>query len=75
MSEIQRYSLAIAAVYDTDVDMVKDDFGAYVEYRDHASRIKHLEQELAEAKKLVEELSHRAPTTVGLGQAPSTKED
>lgn len=51
MSEIQRYSLEIASVYDTHVDMIKDDFGAYVEYRDHASRIKQLEQELESAKK------------------------
>jgi multidrug resistance efflux pump len=48
MSEIQRYKLVVG---DFDAELLPDDFGSYVEYRDHQANIKELESQLAEAKK------------------------
>jgi hypothetical protein len=49
MSEIQRYKLVVG---DFDAELLPDDFGSYVEYRDHQANIKELESQLAEAKKV-----------------------
>jgi hypothetical protein len=40
MSEIQRYKLVVG---DFDAELLPDDFGSYVEYRDHQANIKELE--------------------------------
>jgi hypothetical protein len=48
MSEIQRYKLVVG---DFDAELLPDDFGSYVEYRDHQAKIKELESQLEQAKK------------------------
>lgn len=49
MSEIKRY--CFEQVTENDCAMIEDAYGQYVTFDDHESRIKQLEQELAEAKK------------------------